>query len=133
MPDSHGHKLDDAMLKCIELCQDCHKACQETLIYCLQQGGHHSEADHIRLMMDCAEICQTSANFMQRGSDLHMHTCRACAEVCERCAEDCESMADDARMAACATMCRRCSESCRQMAGEGVKRVPAIGARGVQR
>jgi hypothetical protein len=67
-------------------------------------------------MMDCAEICQTSANFMLRGSDLHEHTCAACAAVCERCAVDCERMSDgDSRMAACAEMCQRCSDACRQM------------------
>jgi hypothetical protein len=115
MPDARGEKLDDNMQQCIELCQDCHKACQETLFYCLQEGGRHAEANHIRLMMDCAEICQTAMNFMQRGSPLHRYTCGACAEICERCAADCEKMADDSRMAACATMCRRCAESCRRM------------------
>src|SRR5688572_31052060 len=115
MPDPSGQKLSDEMLRCIELCLDCHKACVQTIPYCLQQGGHHAEANHIRLMMDCAEICQTSANFMLRGSDLHQHTCAACAEVCERCAADCATMAGDTRMAACAEMCRRCAESCRRM------------------
>jgi hypothetical protein len=76
----------------------------------------HAEPNHIRVMMDCAEICQTSANFMLRGSDLHVHTCAACAEICDRCAADCERMADDTRMAACAEMCRRCADSCRSMA-----------------
>ena len=116
MPDPSGHKLSDEMLRCIELCLDCHKACVQTLPYCLQTGGHHAEANHIRLMMDCAEICQTSANFMLRGSDLHEHTCAACAAVCERCAVDCERMSDgDSRMAACAEMCQRCADACRQM------------------
>ena len=82
MPDTQGHSLDEDMLQCIEVCMDCHKACLQTIPYCLQQGGLHSEPNHIRLMMDCAEICQTAANFMIRGSDLHQHTCAACAEVC---------------------------------------------------
>ena len=67
-------------------------------------------------MLDCAEICQTSAHFMQRGSDLHRPVCAACAQVCQRCADDCERLSDDNRMAACAEMCRRCAESCRHMA-----------------
>jgi hypothetical protein len=71
-------------------------------------------------MMDCAEICQISANFMLRNSDLHVHTCAACAEVCQRCAEDCARMSDDSRMGACAEMCRRCAESCRQMSHHAV-------------
>src|SRR5215217_3671660 len=71
MPTSSGSYLPQDMLDCIELCNDCHKACLETAMYCLQQGGKHAEPNHVRLMFDCAEICQTSSNFMQRGSDLH--------------------------------------------------------------
>src|SRR3954465_7738287 len=115
MPDTEGRLLDEEMLRCIEICTDCHKACVETIPYCLQQGGPHAHPNHIRVMMDCAEICQTSANFMLRGSDLHVYTCGACAEGCDRCAADCEEMADDSRMAACAEMCRRCAASCREM------------------
>jgi len=79
-------------------------------------GGMHAEEAHIKLLLDCAEICQTSANFMLRSSDLHAEICRACAVVCERCAEDCERMGDDVEMQRCAQTCRRCAESCRQMA-----------------
>ncbi len=105
------------MRNCIDECQSCHAICVETVTHCLQKGGRHSEAEHIRLLLDCVEICQTSADFMLRGSDLHVHTCAACAEVCERCAEDCERMADDDMMRRCAESCRRCAESCRRMVG----------------
>jgi hypothetical protein len=107
--------LNDDMRGCIENCLDCHSICLETITYCLGQGGTHAEAAHIRLLLDCAEICQTSANFMLRSSDLHGRTCDVCAEVCERCAQDCEQFGDDVTMRACADMCRRCAESCRQM------------------
>ena len=116
MPDPTGHYLTEDVLACIQQCVDCHKACTETTTYCLQTGGPHREPNHIRLLLDCAEICQTSANFMMRGSDLHHHTCAACAEICDRCADDCDHMPDDTRMAACATVCRRCADACRHMA-----------------
>jgi hypothetical protein len=83
--------------------------------YCLQKGGRHAEPAHIRLLQDCAEICQTSANFMLRGSELHTRTCGVCAKVCERCAAECARMSDDTQMKTCADMCRRCAESCQQM------------------
>src|SRR3954469_23226764 len=107
----------DAMLLCIQDCLDCHRACVQTLVYCSRQGGAHANPDHLRLMMDCAQVCQTSADFMLRHSPLHVHTCRACAEVCQACADDCDRMASDLRMKACADTCRHCAESCRQMAG----------------
>jgi hypothetical protein len=104
------------MNTCIANCTACHRICVETLAYCLGKGGRHAEAVHARLLLDCAELCQTSANFMIRGSDLHKSTCRACAEVCARCAASCEAFAGDAQMTRCAEVCRRCAESCQQMA-----------------
>ena len=85
---SHAtHQMSPEMQQCIQNCMECHRICLETVPHCLQMGGKHAEAAHIRLLLDCAEICQTSANFMIRGSDLHTRTCAVCAEVCERCAE----------------------------------------------
>jgi hypothetical protein len=108
------------MRECINLCTECHQTCVETLAHCLQLGGAHAAAEHIRILMDCAEICQTSANFMLRGSDQHPHTCEVCAGVCERCAKDCERLAQgDAQMIRCAEVCRRCANSCRRMMGSG--------------
>ncbi|MBH8555611.1 four-helix bundle copper-binding protein [Nostocaceae cyanobacterium CENA357] len=110
------NKLNRDMQQCIQNCLDCHSICLNSVAYCLQKGGRHAEPAHIRLMLDCAEICNTCANFMLRGSDLHARTCGVCAEICQRCADNCDRMGDDAQMKACADMCRRCADSCRQMA-----------------
>ena len=65
---------------CIELCWQCRDTCQKTLYnHCLQMGGRHTAAAHIRIMADCIQMCQTCADFMTRGSELHMATCLACA------------------------------------------------------
>jgi hypothetical protein len=104
------------MQECLENCQECHAICTTTAQHCLSMGGKHAEPAHIRLLLDCAQICQTSADFMLRGSDLHPMTCGTCAEVCTRCAESCERIGkDDAHMQKCADMCRRCAASCHQM------------------
>ncbi len=105
------------MQQCIQHCTDCHRICVETTTHCLQMGGKHAEGSHIRLLLDCAQICQTSADFMLRGSDLHPRVCGVCSEVCERCAQDCERVdRSDQQMKACADRRRRCAESCRRMA-----------------
>lgn len=117
MAHAAAHKISDDMRRCIDVCLECHRACLEMVLHCLQVGGAHADAPHIRLLMDCAEICQTSANFMLRDSELHGETCAACADVCERCARDCEQFGDDPMMRACVEICRRCAESCRKMAG----------------
>ncbi len=111
----HQTHHSQEMEQCIQNCTDCHHICLETVSHCLEMGGEHAEVNHIRLLLDCAEICQTSANFMIRGSEFHARTCGVCAEICERCAADCERFGDEF-MNQGAQICRRCAESCRQMA-----------------
>jgi hypothetical protein len=109
--------LNQDMQQCIQNCLDCHSICLATVPHCLQMGGHHASQQHITTLMQCAEICQTSANFMLMNSPLHARVCGVCAEACVRCAQECEQMANgDQQMLACAETCRRCAESCRQMA-----------------
>jgi len=115
MTEKARQRTDEDLQQCIQECLNCHSICLATVPYCLQKGGDHAEAAHIRLLLDCAEICQTSANFMLRGSDLHARTCGVCAEICERCAEACEQLGEDPPMQNCAAACRRCAESCRRM------------------
>lgn len=108
--------MKQEVLHCIQECTECHRVCLDTAQYCLQHGGENAEPEHVRLLLDCAEICQTCANFMIRNSDLHTIICEASAEVCQQCYEDCDQFDNDPQMKTCAEVCRRCSESCQQMA-----------------
>jgi hypothetical protein len=110
----HGNQTMEA---CIQACLDCHRICLATVAHCLQLGGNHAGPGHIRIMMDCAQICAVSADFMIRGSQHHPHLCRECAEICRECEASCAGhpAADDA-MRRCAEMCRRCAEECGRMA-----------------
>lgn len=108
------HTADPKIEECITLCINCQHICLEMAMnHCLVKGGKHTEPKHFRLMLNCAEICQTSANFMLSGSELHGLTCGVCAEVCRQCAEDCEKIGD---MDECVEACRICAESCARMA-----------------
>lgn len=107
--------IDQRLRDCIQECHRCHDICTETTTYCLEMGGDHAEPNHIRLLLDCAEICQTSANFMLRVSNFHSQVCDVCATVCERCAEDCERFGNDQVMQRCAEVCRSCARSCHEM------------------
>ena len=98
---------------CITACTRCHQIClQMGMTHCLETGGKHVEANHFRLLMNCAEICQTSANFLLSGCVQHS-LCELCAEMCEACAADCERVGD---MDECVKACRNCAETCHQMA-----------------
>ena len=110
------HAETTHLQECIANCRECATVCLQTARHCLDLAGEHAAAAHIVTLLDCADICFTSAAFMSRGSDMHQRTCEVCAEACERCAEACERFPDDATMRACAEMCRRCAESCRRMA-----------------
>ncbi|HZW21310.1 four-helix bundle copper-binding protein [Noviherbaspirillum sp.] len=107
-----------AMQHCIDDCLHCYRTCLQTAMnHCLEAGGRHTEPEHFRLMMHCAEICRTSAEFMLGSSPLHAPVCAACAEVCHACAQSCEQIGE---MDECVQACRACMESCRQMA-EGLE------------
>lgn len=109
-------KMPTAMQECIQNCIDCFQVCSHMIEHCLQKGGKHASPQHIKLLDDCAKICNLSADFMIRNSDFHASTCQACAEICKACAEDCESLAsDDQMMKACAEVCRKCASSCEEM------------------
>jgi hypothetical protein len=108
---NHDRRMED----CIQQCRDCHDVCEETLYnHCLEMGGDHAEARHVKLMADCIQACQTAADFMRRGSEFHASECAACAEICEACAASCERIGGE-DMERCAQACRRCAQSCREM------------------
>jgi hypothetical protein len=112
---NHPAYTERPMQACIIACNHCHQVCLETAMnHCLEAGEKHVEAKHFRLIMNCAEICQTSANFQISSSAFHRRLCEVCAEVCEACAANCEHIGG---MDECVEVCRECAVSCRQMVG----------------
>ncbi|KWT91631.1 MULTISPECIES: four-helix bundle copper-binding protein [unclassified Variovorax] len=110
---SQQSSKESPMQDAIKACLDCHSMCLRMAMgYCLERGGRHVEQKHLRLMLNCAELCQTSANFMLSDSPLHGRVCLICAEACEACAKSCEQVGD---MRECVEECQRCAKSCRTM------------------
>lgn len=109
------HQMNSEMTACMDACHACQVSCLSmAATHCLEVGGRHAEPAHIKLMLDCAEICQTAINFMARESDHHQHICRECAEICRSCAASCEQLDG---MENCVEACRRCADACDRMAG----------------
>lgn len=107
------HQSHD-MQACIDACLTCYRTCHSMLMgHCVEAGGEHVAPDHVRVMAACAEMCRAAAHVMLTGSDLHRHSCRACAEICEACAADCERLDG---MEDCVSACRACARECRRMA-----------------
>ena len=109
--------MSSEMQDCINNCANCHAICIETISHCLQMGGKHADPAHIKLLMDCVQICETSEDFMLRMSQFHPQVCGTCADICEACAESCEALSEDSGdiMARCVEWCRTCAASCRKM------------------
>ena len=56
------HHTNTAMHESIHLCWDCRTECQKMLfLCCLEMGGKHLEKEHVKLMADCIQVCQTAA------------------------------------------------------------------------
>lgn len=103
--------------RCVRDCLDCHAVCIDMAMnHCLEHGGRHVAPPHLRLMMNCADLCGTAADFMLSSSQLYGEVCAVCATVCEACARSC---ADVGGMERCVEACRRCAESCREMSATG--------------
>jgi hypothetical protein len=115
----HHHNMGEEMQRCIQLCHDCHARCISMISHCLTLGGQYATPAHIRLLMDCAQICTATADYMARESSFHDRTCSLCSEICRRCAESCEQVGrDDQMVKQCAELCRRCAGSCERMASK---------------
>ena len=106
---------DELMQDCLRNCLKCYQMCMQTINYCLEKGGKHAEPERIKVLMDCAEICQTNANFLLRNSPQHASVSTACALVCRVCGSACDEIGDDEIMKDCAAACFMCAESCEAM------------------
>lgn len=104
----------DEVRECLRDSLDCYQTCTETIARCLTIGDKHAEKEHLNLLMDCAKICNTNADFITRNSTYYPQTCGITADICDECADNCDRFDDD-YMKECASVCRRCAESCREM------------------
>lgn len=111
--------------------QSCQSICVQAIQHCLHVGGPHVEPAHMRLMQDCADICEATAMFLLRGSPQHGQLTAACANLCELCAQSCERFTGDAHMKACADECRHCAAACQKLVPQQPAGAAAQGQRGM--
>ena len=108
------HQMSAEMQACMDVCHHCHVTCLSMVTqHCLVVGGAHAAPEHIKIMLDCAQICATSLDFMARGSDQHKLVCGICAQICRACAESCRGLDG---MEDCVAACERCAQECEKMA-----------------
>ena len=103
----------NSLAACIEACRDCHDTCLSMATgHCLFMGGHHSEPEHIRTMLLCAQTCELAISAMVMESTLHKEICELCADICDACAASCSGLEG---MEDCYERCRTCKDLCESM------------------
>ncbi|MFA7253162.1 MAG: four-helix bundle copper-binding protein [Patescibacteria group bacterium] len=106
---------DESARDLIANLDQCYEECVSGITHCLDQGGDFVEKDHLRWLMDCADICKIAQNFFLRDSEYAGDMLSLCAFICDDCAESCEKFFNDQKMKDCAMACRNCADVCRNM------------------
>jgi len=91
--------------------------CQLCAAACLEEKGVKKLKECIRLDLECATVCRSTAEIMMMDGGYVDAFCQLCADICSTCAEECEKHAQMGmeHCRACAEACRLCSEECIQM------------------
>lgn len=109
----HQIALSPALIDCIEKCWRCHLVCLNMATnHCPKEGGRHVEAEHLKTLLACADICQAAANIMAMDTGLHRQVCAVCADICDACLTSCNDLES---MDECIKACRQCRDSCQAM------------------
>lgn len=109
-----------ALADCVKTCLACGFACSACADACLGEDDVEVLRRCIRLNLDCADLCLTSARILARVLDADMELIRplvtACSRACGTCADECERHAQHhEHCKVCAEECRRCEQSCQAL------------------
>ena len=108
--------VSDAYQKCIDACSRCAQACYECFEACLNEADIQARANCIKMLVECARMCEMSVAGMSANAQFSKPHCALCATVCDGCAKEC-SMFQDAHCQKCAQICTDCANECRNMSG----------------
>lgn len=96
---------------------DCYGICMDTLNYALEKGFDYANSRVLKLLLDCADICQVTSTFMFPNSNPARRVAEICSLVSDNCADVCDEFKDDAQFQLCSKICRRAANSTRVVAG----------------
>jgi hypothetical protein len=97
----------------IQTLTNCARICEMCAASCLSENDVKMLTKCIKLDLDCAEICKTTATLLQRDSEVSDSILNIYVEICRKCAEECEKHASKMNHCKeCAEACRRCEQEC---------------------
>jgi hypothetical protein len=102
--------------------EECARSCAICADACLAEEMVAELRRCIRMNLDCADLCATTAAVLGRQTEgdpaVVRATVEACLAACEACAAECERHADmHEHCKVCAEACRRCADACRSVLG----------------
>ncbi len=113
--------LDRAVLaRAIQAAVDCAQACTACANACLSEPDVDELIGCIRINLDCADVCESTARVLSRCSspdaDLTPAVLEVCIRACRACANECnQHAAHHAHCRRCAEACARCGEACEEL------------------
>lgn len=124
--DMPGHVVEvDAnplLRACVEACDDCQRTLRDAA-HGVADGA--SKRPMRRLLLDCAEICEATANYASAGSVFLPEVVAGCVRICDECGAACEALPADAGLDACIDACRRAAAACFALSGRFAQRPAA--------
>ena len=102
-----------AITSCADTCTACADAC-------LAEDKVADLRRCIRLNLDCADVCRSTAAILLRQTGPEVAVLRAAVEACEQacrsCGDECGKHAEmHEHCRVCAQACRECADACRQL------------------
>jgi hypothetical protein len=121
--DSHPRTFDiDAgiLVAAIDALTDCAQACTADADDDLSESNVAELVKCVRLCLDCADICATTAGVTSRQTDYDISVTRpllqACIASCKSCGDECRRHAMmHAHCQVCEQACRRCEQACKKL------------------
>ena len=103
--------MNMSLLENLLLCVD---ACNTCAVACLDEENASKMKNCIKMDLDCAEICQTSINFITRDSLYTKEILQMCFKLCEACALECGIHTGMEHCVKCAERCKQCANECKK-------------------
>ena len=100
---------------CLDACLESAAACNHCAASCTTEEEVSMMATCIRLDMECAAVCYTTAQLISLGSERAKDMCVICADLCNACSSECSKHEND-HCRGCAAACRSCADECMKMA-----------------
>ena len=91
-------------------CLRAHEACEAAVALALRAESGERVNDRVGALLDCADVCRTTARQIRYASPLLRGTAGVAAELCDRAAEACAAAAHAEAIRRAAACCRRVAE-----------------------